>query len=64
MSDLLLRLCVMMQSPMAQEEGQDLVEYALVVGIISIALVFVLQNVASDVNAVFSTIASQLSGTI
>jgi pilus assembly protein Flp/PilA len=54
----------MMQSPMAQEEGQDLVEYALVVGIISIALVFVLQNVASDVNAVFSTIASQLSGTI
>jgi pilus assembly protein Flp/PilA len=61
MNNTLLKLYVKMQTLAAREEGQDLVEYALVVGLISVFLVLVLKNVADDVNAIFSTIASQLT---
>jgi pilus assembly protein Flp/PilA len=43
------------------EEGQDLVEYALVVCLIALACITGVNQVASAVTAVFSNISSSLS---
>jgi pilus assembly protein Flp/PilA len=60
MNNTILKLYVKMQALMAREEGQDLVEYALVVGLISIFLVVALQGVATQINGIFSTISAKL----
>jgi pilus assembly protein Flp/PilA len=61
MNNALLKLFVKMQTLMIRDEGQDLVEYALVVGLISIAAVAGLQGVAKAVNGIFSTISTTLA---
>ena len=43
------------------EEGQDLVEYALLVALIALACVVGVQNVASAITTVFSNISSTLA---
>ncbi len=43
------------------EEGQDLVEYALLTTLISLALVLSINGIASAVNGVFSRISTSLS---
>lgn len=61
MNDYLLRLLVKLQTSLMQEEGQDLVEYALVVGLISIAAVGTLKGVATAVNGVLTSITGTLN---
>jgi pilus assembly protein Flp/PilA len=61
MKDALLKLSVKVQSLMMREEGQDLVEYALVVGLISVAAVAGLGNVATAIKAVFTSISGSLT---
>jgi len=46
---------------MAREEGQDLVEYALLVCLIAIVCIAGVKNVASAVNTVFSNISASLA---
>ena len=60
MNNALLRFYVKMQDLMSQDEGQDLVEYALVVVIISVGAVAILGTLATQVETVFSTIANDL----
>jgi len=43
------------------EEGQDLVEYALVVALIALAATTGMKTLANDINAVFASLGSQLS---
>lgn len=43
------------------EEGQDLVEYALVVALIAFAATAGMKTLASDINAVFVSLGSQLT---
>ena len=43
------------------DEGQDLVEYALLVALIALVCVAGVNNVATAVNNVFSTISSSLA---
>jgi pilus assembly protein Flp/PilA len=43
------------------EEGQDLVEYALVIVLVALGCVAGVNNVSSAVNAVFSSISNTLS---
>ena len=43
------------------EEGQDLVEYALVVALIALAATAGMKSLASDINAVFVSLGTQLS---
>lgn len=61
MKNALLKLYVKMQSLMIQEEGQDLVEYALIIALISVILVGALSAVETQLSTVFSKIASDLS---
>jgi pilus assembly protein Flp/PilA len=43
-----------------REEGQDLIEYALVVALIAFAAVASMQTVANDINAIFVAIGAAL----
>lgn len=60
MNDKLLKLSVKMQTLVMQEEGQDLIEYALVVALIAFAAVTAMKTVATDINAVFTAIGAAL----
>jgi pilus assembly protein Flp/PilA len=60
MKDTLLKLSVKMQTLAMQEEGQDLIEYALVVALIAFAAVTAMKTVAVDINAVFTAIGAAL----
>lgn len=43
-----------------QEDGQDLIEYALIVALISLVAVVALTNAGSAVNTIFQNIVSAL----
>ena len=45
-----------------EEEGQDLVEYALLLGFISLALITALSEMQSALNTVYSSTATKLEG--
>lgn len=61
MNNLFLTLYVKLQNLMAREEGQDLVEYALLVALIALAAITGVGKVATAVNLVFSNISGSLS---
>ena len=58
---LILKSYFKMQEWMHREEGQDLVEYALLITLISLAVVGGVQHVASAINNTFSRISTTLS---
>ncbi len=45
-------------------EGQDLIEYALLVGLISIVAVLAITSAGQSVNSIFTTIANSLAGAV
>jgi pilus assembly protein Flp/PilA len=61
MNNTLIKLYVMFQDLMNREEGQDLVEYALVLFLISIAAVATLGAMATAVTNIFSSITTKLT---
>ena len=61
MNDALLKLCVKLQGLQTGEEGQDLVEYSLLVALIALACIAGVRHVATAVNAVFSNVSSSLA---
>jgi pilus assembly protein Flp/PilA len=61
MNDRLLKLSVKMQTLLMQEEGQDLIEYALVVALIAFAAVATMKTLATDINTVYANIGTQLT---
>lgn len=61
MSNVLMNLYVKFQSLKDREEGQDLVEYALLVALIALVCVAGVNNVATAVNNVFTNISSSLA---
>jgi pilus assembly protein Flp/PilA len=46
-----------------EEEGQGLVEYALIIGLVSVALVVALGFLQEDIAKVFSDIGKKMGGT-
>jgi pilus assembly protein Flp/PilA len=50
-----------MQRLIKREEGQDLIEYALVVALIAFAAVTSMQTVANDINTIFVAIGTALT---
>jgi pilus assembly protein Flp/PilA len=61
MRDTLLKQYVKFQGLKNGEEGQDLVEYALLIALIALVCISGVNNVASAVNTVFSNISSSLA---
>ncbi len=69
MSDLMLQTWVRLQTLVAaaksaarDEEGQGLVEYALILVLVSVVCIALLTTVGSQANNVFSKISSSLAG--
>ena len=46
---------------LGEEEGQDLVEYALIVALIALAAVVGMNSLAAAINNAFSSVGSKLS---
>jgi pilus assembly protein Flp/PilA len=61
MNDLFLKLAVKLQTLAMREEGQDLVEYALVVALISVACVGSVRALATAINNVITSITGSLT---
>jgi pilus assembly protein Flp/PilA len=57
----MLRLFRLVPSIVVREEGQDLVEYALVVALIAFGAIAGMQSVATGINSAFDTISSDLN---
>jgi pilus assembly protein Flp/PilA len=64
MNDMLLKLYVKFQDLKSREEGQDLVEYALVVALIAFGATAGMGALASGINKAFNTISTTLSTSI
>jgi len=60
MRDTLLKMYVKFQG-LKNDEGQDLVEYALLVALVALVCVTGVNNVATAVNSVFTNISSSLA---
>jgi pilus assembly protein Flp/PilA len=64
MNTMLLKLFVKFQDLMSREEGQDLVEYALVVALVALGATLGMKTLASGLNTAFTTISSQLASAL
>jgi pilus assembly protein Flp/PilA len=56
-----MNLYFKLQNVLRHEEGQDLIEYALVVALIALAATAGMQTVAVDINQAFSNIGTKLT---
>jgi len=64
MNTMLLRLYVKFQDLKNGEQGQDLVEYALVVALIAFGATAGMTSLATGINTAFSNVSSQLGASI
>lgn len=61
MKDMMLKLYIKAQNLLSSDEGQDLVEYALVVALIALAATAGMKVLATDLSNAFSNVGSQLT---
>lgn len=59
-SNALLKLHFKIKDLLAHEDGQDLVEYALVVALIAFGAVTAMKGLSTEIKTAFSTISSDL----
>ncbi len=64
MKETMLKLSAKLQTLMLQEEGQDLIEYALVVALIAFAATVGMRTLAGDINNAFIGIGNTLTTNI
>jgi pilus assembly protein Flp/PilA len=64
MKNSFLILSVKLQDLLTREEGQDLIEYALVVALIAFAAVGSMQTLAKDINNAFLNIGNSLNNSL
>lgn len=64
MHDLILKMYIRFQSAMAREEGQDLVEYALVVALIAFGAIAGMNALSGGINSAFKTVSTKLMSNI
>lgn len=64
MNDLMIKMYVAVKSMIEREEGQDLVEYALVVALIAFGAITGMGFLATGINHAFSGIATTLTANV
>jgi len=64
MNDFILKIAAKIQSNMMSEEGQDLIEYALLVALIAFAATAGMKSLATSINTAFLTIGNTLTSSI
>ena len=60
----MLQLLVKLQTLTAREDGQDLVEYALVVAMVAFGSTIALKSLGSGLNHAFTNISSTLASSL
>ncbi|HEX3892305.1 MAG TPA: Flp family type IVb pilin [Terracidiphilus sp.] len=63
-SSLTLKLHFAIRDFLAREEGQDLVEYALVVALIAFGAVTAMKGLSTEIKTAFNTISSDLGSSL
>jgi pilus assembly protein Flp/PilA len=61
LNNLIAYLSVTVADIRAREEGQGLVEYALILVLVSIASIVMLTALGTDIGAVFTTVSDELT---
>jgi pilus assembly protein Flp/PilA len=61
MNSMMQLIFLKVSSYISNEEGQDLVEYAMVMVLVALGCVYGVNSVASAINTVFSNISATLS---
>jgi len=61
MNNMLLMLFVKLQNLVNREEGQDLVEYALLVSLLALAAIAILGNLGGTIANVFTNVNTSLT---
>ncbi len=61
MKNRFLMLSIKIQNMLSREEGQDLIEYALVVALIAFAATAGMNTLAGNINTAFSQIGAKLT---
>jgi len=61
MKETMLKLSAKLQTLMLSDEGQDLIEYALVVALIAFAATAGMSTLATDINSAFANIGKTLT---
>ena len=61
MKNKLMKLSVKMRTLLLSEEGQDLIEYALVVALIAFAATAGMNNLATSINKAFTGVGTTLT---
>ena len=56
-------MLALMRRPVSEEEGQGLVEYALIIGLIAVVVIVALTATGTNIQALFQNIADKLAGT-
>jgi pilus assembly protein Flp/PilA len=64
MNDLMIKMYVAVKSMIEREEGQDLVEYALVVALIAFGAITGMGFLSTGINHAFSGIATTLTANV
>ena len=64
MNNLFLKLYIKIQDLLSQDEGQDLVEYALIVALIALAATAGMKTLATAINSGFTTLGTTLNSAI
>jgi pilus assembly protein Flp/PilA len=64
MKNKMISICYKVYGILNREEGQDLIEYALVVALIAFAATAGMSTVAKDINNAFTTIGTKLTTAI
>lgn len=60
MNNLFLKLYIKLQNLTKSEQGQELVEYALICALIALACITGINSVATAVNSVFTNLSNSL----
>jgi pilus assembly protein Flp/PilA len=60
----MMKLYIKFQSLLAQDEGQDLVEYALVIALIALGATAAMSTLSGTISTAFGTIGTKLTGAV
>ena len=64
MKEKLHLLAIRMQSLLADEQGQDLIEYGLLVALVAFAATVGMASLATSINTAFTSIGTTLTGAV
>ena len=64
MKELILKVAAKIQTAMMSEEGQDVIEYALVIAFVAFAATAGMTSLAGEINGAFGTLGTKLTAAI